>query len=239
MLSNLLQKKRTRDLDVNEGSGLPICRARGSRTMRARFFSFILLLILSFPLQAQKPEELIRPEVWQYAQQLPGIWVDFSSESKPAKRAVQMIFFFEPNNHFDARLWQMMYGKDGIGKQVVSYWIPIAYLKGEERDSAGKVFSLLRSGKASDLAHNFDDFDFKKKSGAAEPQPGTPKVLEQRLKNSNELLLRLTEEIGGTPFFLYRDDRGRIVKHEAMATDDSLRDALNALGKAELGQYMQ
>lgn len=197
--------------------------------MKAFFYGFIIFLALSFSVHAGLKLP-ISPDEWQQAQQLPGIRVNFSPEAKLGEREVQMIFFFGPNNYYDAQIWQMLYGEEGFGKEVVSHWIPTSDMVAGEEEGVGRAFALLESGKASDLAHNFDHYDFEKKRGAATLMKGaTAEALEQRQKKTRELLTRLymyegfPKEKGiATPFFLYRDNEGRLVKHYGLPNKNDL-----------------
>lgn len=191
------------------------------------FILFFLLQIIHYPSTANEGQKIISPEFWQQLKTLKGIKSDTSGEN-----IIQIVIFFDANCPQCANLWSYLYGQRSENKKIISLWVPVAYIK---KDSNNKAANIIRKNTTQALAYNFENYDFKKRSGAAIPvelDPSIQKTLKQNSSTWEKIM-------AATPLLIYKTKNEEIFVQTGLPSETKINEILKNLPPSTLNIYKQ
>ena len=188
---------------------------------------FFFLFLFCTSLRAEEGQSTLPADTWWQLNTLTGIQI-----SKKPTDIVQLIVLFDANCPHCAKLWLYLYGKGSRYQQVVSLWVPVAYVN---KDSIGKAASLLNSNSSQALANNFENFDYGHRSGAAIPA-GVTSSMRLSLDRNNSTWEKI---MAATPLLIYKTRDGQVMTQVGLPPQIRLNDLLEKLAPSSLQNFSQ
>ena len=187
---------------------------------------FVLFLCCNY-LKAEEGQSTLPASTWPQLNTLTGIKI-----SKESTDIVQLIVLFDANCPHCAELWRYLYGNDSHYKSVVSLWVPVAYVN---KDSIGKAASLINSNSSQALRNNFENFDYKQRSGAAVAIGVTSSMrlsLDRNMSTWEKIM-------AATPLLIYATKDGQVLTQVGLPPKNRLNQLLENLSPSTLQNYRQ
>jgi hypothetical protein len=156
---------------------------------------------------------------------LPGILVGSKN-----KEDVVANIFFDPNCKGSAELWRMLYPSTVSSHQLITKWIPVAYMNSS---SAPKAASILSKDSIDELTANFSKFDFSRQMGGS-----SEKLVSDEMEKLLGKNYASWNQLGdATPLLVFKTNDGSVIRQIGLPSARVLRLMMSSWSSGRLENF--